>query len=69
MIKYTRSEIEDIINELIESHSEKVCREIDACACRTSYDYQLADEARDLFWNTKERVINELVNRIYRKGN
>jgi len=50
-------EFESALDDLLRKHDTKVARQIDAGACRTSYDYRRADQAEQEYLDAKEDFI------------
>lgn len=48
------------LDELLKAHDRYVCAEIDAGACRTSYDYRKRDEAQEKYETLREQFEEKL---------
>jgi hypothetical protein len=52
--------VESALDRLISMHDRKVCAEIDAGACQTSWDYRRMHEARDAYEEARDAFLDEV---------
>ena len=56
----TRTEVEALIDKVVDAERRATCRRIDAGACQTTYDYQRARDAEDAASEMRDEVVNAL---------